>query len=151
MTPEVFITQAKATLKTARDMQREVYYLQLLDLVAAVDARLRRGCHLRAASGALITTLDQWLLAAERGEWTADRQPATTAAEEISKRLAALKPAPPQYVRLTRPCASRIFKRYLPAGSTGRVIGRVNGKLNILFGRTLAQIEEDSSLIEAVK
>jgi len=70
------------------------------------------------------------------------RQPATTA-EEIR--------VPSQYVRLTRPCLSRIFKRYLPMGSTGKVIGRVNGKLNVLFGCTLVAIAEDSSLIEAVK
>jgi len=76
------------------------------------------------------------------------RQPAAPA-EEIRARLAAA--APPQYVRLTRPCLSRIFKTYLPTGSKGKVIGRVSGKLNILFGRTLVAIAEDSSLIEAVK
>ena len=37
-------------------------------LIAAVDARLSRREHLRTTSGALITTFDQWLLAAERGE-----------------------------------------------------------------------------------
>jgi len=76
------------------------------------------------------------------------RQPAAPA-EEIRARLAAA--APPQYVRLTRPCLSRIFKTYLRVGSKGKVVDRVNGKLNIQFGGTLATIAEDSPLIEAVK
>jgi len=37
--------------------------------ISAIDAQLRRGVHLRDCAGRLITHLDQWLLAAERGEW----------------------------------------------------------------------------------
>ena len=37
--------------------------------IAAIDAHLRRGVHLRDCAGRLITHFDQWLLAAERGEW----------------------------------------------------------------------------------
>ena len=69
----------------------------------------------------------------------------------VQKRRPPRSPVPPLCVRLTRPCLSRIFKTYLPTGSKGKVIGRVSGKLNILFGRTLVAIAEDSSLIEAVK
>ncbi len=58
---ETFVTQVKAA--------REIYYWQICDLAAAVDARLRRGEHLRTRSGAVIAKFDQWLLAAERGEW----------------------------------------------------------------------------------
>ena len=110
---------------------------------------------------------------------TLTRRPPATTAEEIRERLAGQEaearprkiivyrpagtkkaaqkrrsprsPVPSQSVRLTQPCLSRIFRTYLPAGSTGEVIGRVNGKLNVLFGRTLAAIAEDSPLIEAVK
>ena len=59
--------------------------------------------------------------------------------------------APPAYVRLTRPCLSRVFHTYLAAGKKGQVLGRNNGKLSILFGTTLVMIAEDSPLIEVVK
>jgi len=72
MIQDAFITQAKAILKTAQDMQREIYYWQLLDLAAAVDARLRRGVHLRGRDGRLIERFDQWLLAAGLGEWPSE-------------------------------------------------------------------------------
>ena len=64
-----FVTYAKAMLLRVQQVQREIHYWQLYDLAAAVDARLSRREHLRTTSGALITTFDQWLLAAERGEW----------------------------------------------------------------------------------
>ncbi len=49
-------------------MNSEAIYLALYALAAAVDERLRRG-HLRDCRGRLIQRFDQWLLAAEKGEW----------------------------------------------------------------------------------
>ena len=70
---------------------------------------------------------------------------------ELVRRRPITTAAPPAYVRLTRPCLSRVFHTYLAAGKKGQVLGRNNGKLSILFGNTLVMIAEDSPLIEVVK
>lgn len=59
-------TQTSAFIYAAwyEALYEEVYYL-----AAEVDARLRAGYHLRDRRGGVIRTFDEWLRAAERGEW----------------------------------------------------------------------------------
>jgi hypothetical protein len=72
--------------------------------------------------------------------------------EEWRDRLANVDPPPDEYVQLTQPCLSRIFKTYLRAGTRGRVLRHLEDRrLMIRFGIALIVIPEDSSLIEVVK
>lgn len=72
MAQKAFVTYAKAALLRVRQVQREIHYWQLYELSAAIDARLRHKYHLRDSQGRALTKFDQWLLAAERGEWPGD-------------------------------------------------------------------------------
>ncbi len=56
---------AEAAEAEARHEMYQWLYVRIVD----IDTRLRRGIHTRDCYGRLIEHFDQWLLAAERGEW----------------------------------------------------------------------------------
>lgn len=66
ITLDIVLTPAKE-----EELQRRITYFVLYALAAAIDARLKRG-HLRDCRGRAIVHFDEWLRAAEAGEWTVE-------------------------------------------------------------------------------
>lgn len=64
ITLDVTLTPAKE-----KELQRRIFYFMIYALAATIDARLRRGEHLHDCRGRVIVYFDEWLRAAEKGEW----------------------------------------------------------------------------------
>ena len=66
---EQIIANNPAVAAAAEVQARAEMYQWLYVCIVQIDARLRRGEHLRDSRDRALFSFDQWLLAAERGEW----------------------------------------------------------------------------------